>query len=315
MAIGSGQGGAGGGKERGAVATPAGRRLAAPAGEAAAAGSRRLCTSGRILVGMTGTTPPDAPLRPRFVLIEPRHAGNVGAAARALKTMGFDDLVLVRPREANVQRKAEAIALSSGAHDVLARARVVDTVEAALEGVTHVSATAMTPRDFGPPNHAPRELFAGLAAAGHRVAFLFGSERHGMTNDDVHACHACVSIPTDPVYGSLNLAQAVQLLAYEWRLAIGGFAGPASPAVAATNAPRRADEPAVRGLVRHWQAVLERIGFLDPETPRKLMPRLLRFVHRAQPTVEEVHILRGIARAVEREANGASRPRPGPAEH
>lgn len=246
--------------------------------------------------------PATGPRDPRFILIETSHAGNVGSAARALKTMGFADLWLVRPRHAHVERKAEAIALASGALDVLNGVRTVATVDEALDGITYVCATAMTARDFGPPNHAPRELFPRLAAEAHRVAFLFGSERYGMANDDVYASHACLSIPANPAYGSLNLAQAIQLIAYEWRLAIGGFADPAAepvPALAATNAPHRADEPAVRGLVAHWQRLLERIGFLDPAAPRKLMPRLMRFVHRAEPTVEEVHILRGIARAVE----------------
>ena len=250
---------------------------------------------------------------PRFILVETSHAGNVGSAARALKTMGFADLWLVRPRHAHVERKAEAIALASGALDVLSGVRTAQTVDEALAGISFVCATAMTARDFGPPNHAPRELFAQLAGGGHRVAFLFGSERYGMSNEDVYASHACLSIPTNPAYGSLNLAQAIQLIAYEWRLAIGGFADVPVPAVAATNAPRHADETAVRGLLRHWQQVLERIGFLDPAAPRKLMPRLLRFVHRAEPTVEEVHILRGIARAVDRASGPASGPASRPA--
>src|SRR6185312_12954756 len=95
----------------------------------------------------------------RFVLVATSHAGNVGAAARALKVMGFADLVLVAPRTGNVQRRAEAIALASGATDVLAGARVVGSLAEALDGITYACATAMTPRDFGPPNHAPRELF------------------------------------------------------------------------------------------------------------------------------------------------------------
>src|SRR5450432_1291873 len=113
----------------------------------------------------------------RFVLVGASHAGNVGAAARALKVMGFADLVLVAPRFADVTGRAEAVARASGATDVLAAARVVPTLDAALDGITFACATAMTPRDFGPPNHAPRALFAGLAQAGHRVAFVFGSER------------------------------------------------------------------------------------------------------------------------------------------
>jgi tRNA/rRNA methyltransferase len=230
----------------------------------------------------------------RFILVGTSHAGNVGAAARALKVMGFADLVLVAPRYADVQRRAEAIALASGATDVLARARVVATLDEALEGVTYVCATAMTRRDFGPPNHAPRELLPSVAGTGHQVAFVFGSERFGLSNDDVYACHACLTIPTDPDYGSLNLAQAVQLIAYDWRQALGGFASPARPLETG-----RADALAVRGLIGHWRESLEALGFLDPAAPKKLMPRLLRLANRAELSTEEVHILRGIARAID----------------
>jgi len=232
----------------------------------------------------------------RFVLVGTSHAGNVGAAARALKVMGFADLVLVAPRTSNVQRRAEAIALASGATDVLAGARVVATLAEALDGITYVCATAMTPRDFGPPNFAPRELFATLAASSHKVAFVFGSERFGLANDDVYACNACLTIPTDPRYGSLNLAQAVQLVAYDWRQALGGFAATARRP---GGDDRRADAVAVRGVVAHWEEALTALGFLDPAAPKKLMARLQRLANRAELSTEEVHILRGIARAVD----------------
>ena len=229
----------------------------------------------------------------RFVLVGTSHAGNVGAAARAMRVMGFTELVLVAPRFADVLTRPEAIAMASGATDVLADARIVATLGEALDGVTFACATAMTPRDFGPPNHAPRELFATLAPGTHRLAFVFGSERYGLSNEDVYACHACLTIETDPAYGSLNLAQAVQLLAYEWRLAQGGFGAPARGLDA-----NRADDVAVRGLIAHWQETLEAIGFLDPAAPKKLVARLHRLANRAELSAEEVHILRGIARAV-----------------
>jgi len=230
----------------------------------------------------------------RFVLVGTSHAGNVGAAARAIKVMGFSELVLVAPRWPDVLQRDEAVAMASGATDVLEGARVVATLGEALDGVTWVGATAMTPRDFGPPTFAPREVFGELAASGRRVAFVFGSERFGLSNDDLYTCHACLSIPTDPRYGSLNLAQAVQLLAYDWRQAQGGFA-----VEARADAGTPADAVAVRGLVAHWQEALTTIGFLDPAAPRKLMSRLHRLANRADLTVEEVQILRGIARAVQ----------------
>ena len=233
----------------------------------------------------------------RFVLIEPSHPGNVGAVARAMKVMGFSDLVLVAPRDRRVLTRVETVGRASGALDVLRSARIVDDLGQALEGVTHVCATAMTPRDFGPPTRAPREHFAQLAGSGHRVAFLFGSERFGMSNEDVYRCHAALSIPTDPSYGSLNLAQAVQVIAYDWRQALGGF-----PVVERTADRELADATAVAGALEHWQRVLVDIGFLDPQVPRKLMPRLQQLLNRAALSQEEVHILRGIARAVEQSA-------------
>lgn len=234
-----------------------------------------------------------APDPTRFILIGTSHPGNVGAAARAIKVMGFSELWLVAPRDAEAPRRDEAIAMASGATDVLAATRVVATLAEALEGVSYLCATAMTPRDFGPPTFAPRRLFETLAPSPQRVAFLFGSERFGMSNEDVYRCHACLSIPTRADYGSLNLAQAVQLIAYDWREALGGFA--VEPR---TTDATLADAASVQGLLEHWQRTLVEIGFLDPAAPKKLMPRLNQLLARVQPSREEVDILRGIARFV-----------------
>jgi len=245
-------------------------------------------------------------VRTRFVLIQTSHAGNVGAAARALKVMGFDDLVLVAPRWPDVLTRPEAVERASGATDVLAAARIVATVDEALEGMTHLCATVMTARDFGPPTTSPRAHLTPLAgrrgeAAGGGVAFLFGSERYGMRNEDVYRCHVALQIPTAPGYGSLNLAAALQVIAYEWRSALGGFtdeggAATAGPAAAAEAAP--ADAQAVAGMLSHWEQALVAIGFLNPAAPKKLMPRLRQLFNRAQPTPEEIHILRGVAKAM-----------------
>ncbi len=246
---------------------------------------------------MPDSPAPATPDTTRFVLMNTSHPGNVGSAARAMKVMGFSDLVLVAPRFDDVLAREETLAMASGATDVLAAARIVGSLAEALEGVDYACATAMTPRDFGPPTFAPRDRFASLAGKGHRVAFVFGGERFGMANDDVYRCHACISIPTDPAYGSLNLAQAVQVLAYEWRQALGGFG------VEARTAPVAwADGAAVQGLLAHWQQALVEIGFLDPAAPKKLVPRLNQLANRAALTAEEVHILRGIASAMQRMA-------------
>jgi tRNA/rRNA methyltransferase len=207
-----------------------------------------------------------------------------------------------------VLRKEETIQRASGATDVLAKARVVDTLDEALEGMTHLCATAMTPRDFGPPTRAPREHFAQLLAGSEvptGVAFLFGSERFGMANEDVYRCHVALSIPTAPGYGSLNLAAAVQLLAYDWRQALGGFAV-ASP-VAQRQSAQVADAAALAGMLEHLQQALVAVDFLDPAAPKKLMPRLQQLFNRAQPSEEEIHILRGVARAMLQTAERAKR--------
>ncbi|MFY3386788.1 RNA methyltransferase [Paracidovorax sp. MALMAid1276] len=259
-------------------------------------------------------------MKTRFVLINTSHAGNVGAAARAMKTMGFDDLVLVAPRWANVLRREETIQRASGALDVLANARIVATLDEALDGISHLCATAMTPRDFGPPAAAPRQHFEMLLkgelsaldgkaleaensqisdqdgdrpAAPSGVAFLFGSERFGMANEDVYRCHVALSIPTNPGFGSLNLGAAIQVIAYEWRQALGGFA------VQSATPPRaQADAAQVAGMLAHWEQALAAIGFLDPAAPKKLMPRLNQLFNRAQLAPEEIHILRGVAKAM-----------------
>ena len=282
--------------------------------------------------------------RTRFILIETSHAGNVGGVARAMKVMGFDDLVLVRPRWSNVLRREETIQRASGALDVLRNARVVETLDEALEGMTHLCATAMVARDFGPPTRTPRQHLGPLAQSRPQgVAFLFGSERFGMSNDDVYRCHVALRIPTDPVFGSLNLASAVQVIAYEWREAVGGWdhesttgpghvphpakdgrggrvgtaqTGEGTPPdrqppsesphgvegqTGAFEVPATlADARQIAGLLQHWEQSLIEIGFLDPQAPKKLMPRLQQVFNRAALTPEEVHILRGVARQMTR---------------
>ncbi|WP_310460195.1 RNA methyltransferase [Sphaerotilus sp.] len=234
--------------------------------------------------------PPDST---RFVLVNTSHPGNVGATARAMKVMGFSELVLVAPRFGNVLSQEETVAMASGAADILVRARIVATLEEALDGVQVACATAMTPRDFGPPTVAPRPYFEELAASAASVAFVFGSERYGLSNEDVYRCHVCLSIPTHPDYGSLNLAQAVQLLSYDWRQALGGF-----EVTPRTRDPRLASVDMVQGALAHWEQALVRIGFMNPAVPRKLLPRLNQLCNRAQLTAEEIHVLRGIAKSV-----------------
>ena len=173
-------------------------RREGPAGRKERGGARGAADNGHFTRPLMPA--PHAPDPTRFILIGTSHPGNVGAAARAIKVMGFSELWLVAPRDPLAATRDEAVAMASGATDTLAATRVVATLAEALDGVDTLCATAMTPRDFGPPTFAPRELFSTLAPSAQRVAFVFGSERFGMANEDVYRCHACLSIPTRADY-------------------------------------------------------------------------------------------------------------------
>ncbi|WP_420823361.1 RNA methyltransferase [Trinickia diaoshuihuensis] len=239
----------------------------------------------------------------RFVLVEPSHPGNVGAAARALKTMGFSRLVLVAPRLAHVQTDPEAIAMASGAEDVLASARIVPTIADALAGVTWSVALTARMREYGPPQLAPREAAseARQYAQGGDIAFVFGNERTGLSNEHVERCSALAHIPANPAYSSLNLAQAVQVLAYELRIAY--LAAEASAAMGqAAEADElgstRAPNDDIERMYVHLENALIALEFLDPANPKKLMSRLRRLFARSGLEREEVNIVRGIAKHI-----------------
>jgi tRNA/rRNA methyltransferase len=244
----------------------------------------------------------------RFVLVEPSHPGNVGAAARALKTMGFSRLVLVSPRVPHVQSDPEAIAMASGADDVLASAHVVPTLADALIGVHWSIALTARLREYGPPQWTPRAA-ANVAhdqALHGEIALVFGNERTGLSNEDVERCSALAHIPANPAYSSLNLAQAVQVLAYELRtryLSADNQAG-AAPLAAPTGAgqsepagPRAASDE-IESMFTHLESALVALEFLDPANPKKLMSRLRRLFARSGLEREEVNIVRGIAKHI-----------------
>lgn len=231
--------------------------------------------------------------RLRFVLVETSRAGNVGSTARAMKTMGFSRLVLVNPRDPNVLQDPEAIALASGASDLLAAAHIVDTLDEALSGCQFSVALSARLREFSPPLLEPRPLAVQLAVdSALQAALVFGNERFGLSNEQVGKCSALVTLPANPVYSSLNLSQAVQVLAYECRMAALGEA--TSPTTIGFRGQPASSEQ-VEGMFRHLEQALIAIEFLDPDSPKKLMPRLRRLFSRAQLEVEEVNILRGIA--------------------
>lgn len=245
----------------------------------------------------------------RFVLVEPSHPGNVGAAARAIKTMGFSRLVLVSPRVPQVQLDPEAIAMASGADDVLAAVHIVPTLADALAGTQWSLALTARMREYGPPPAAPRHAVQDacrqLAAHGD-IALVFGNERTGLSNEDVERCSALAHIPANPAYSSLNLAQAVQVLAYELRMAYldESGAGTALPAAGAAtpgtpgSATPLATSDDIERMYVHLENALIALDFLDPANPKKLMSRLRRLFARSGLEREEVNIVRGIAKHI-----------------
>jgi TrmH family RNA methyltransferase len=239
----------------------------------------------------------------RIVLVEPSHPGNIGAVARAMKNMALGTLLLVRPREFP---HPEATARASGADDVLAQARVVPSLAAALEGCGYVAATTARERDQRFRVVDVREAAARIVAEAQRrpAAVVFGTERTGLTNEELQTAHALVRIPASDAYASLNLAMAVQLVAYELFRACGVVAAPRTPA----DAPLATAQELER-LYAHFAQVLEEIDFRDrTQSGTHLMGRIRRFLQRAELDENEVHILRGILTAVQnrrRPAGGA----------
>jgi tRNA/rRNA methyltransferase len=249
--------------------------------------------------------------RVRFVLVAPTHPGNIGAAARAVCTMGFAHLVIVNPAMGDFRRQPDAIALAARAQDVLVAAQECADLRAALAGVGRAYAMTGYTREFGPPlvdlRGACEDARVFLGATGQAdamgetnatdtqgdVAFVFGTERSGLTNDEVALCQLSCAIPADPVRASLNLAQAVQVTAYELRLAL----APDKPA-SRFEADAPAGVEALEGMYGHLEQALVAMGYLDPEVPRKLLARLRRMLARAHPTAAEVDIVRGICAAI-----------------
>ena len=241
--------------------------------------------------------------RMRIVLVAPSHAGNVGAAARAMKVMGLTRLALVAPRFADVLTQADALAFASGAADLLKRATVHATLADALAGVSWSVALTAREREFAPPLLSLGDAAVKAAAlvaepAQNEIAFVFGSERYGLSNDDVLRCQAMCAIETGASYTSLNLAQAVQLVAYECCRAALARATSLDGQPASAPQSDRATHEERESLVAHFEAALVAIGYLDPAAPKKLMPRLRRLFARAELEHEEVQWLRGIAKAM-----------------
>jgi TrmH family RNA methyltransferase len=259
--------------------------------------------SGTAMAGPVGESIESRLSRVRIVLINTTHPGNIGATARAMKVMGLSALHLVTPK---TYPSAEATAMASGADDILQQAVVHDTLDSALAGCPLVLGTSARMRSLPMPMiDARRAANQALAeSAAHDVAVLFGRERYGLVNEEMQRCQFLVNIPSNPEYSSLNLAQAVQIIAYELRVAAQGF----SDISVAPADWEPVDDQQMEGLFEHLEQTLLDLRFLNPKQPKRLMMRLRRLFNRARPDQNEINILRGILKAsqdsVERSRKG-----------
>jgi len=263
--------------------------------------------------------------RVRFIMTEPSHPGNVGSASRAIKTMGFEDLVLVAPKTPEITSQPEAIALASGALDVLQRAQIYPELKDALAPVTLAFALTARERELGPPACDIRQAAYLAQQPLHthpegRVALVVGTERSGLTNEHIELCHRVCHIPANPAYSSLNVSQAMQLGAWEMRYALlqgdrlqsaaqPGHSEPPISLLTPKPPPKdRGSQPAsgeaVQALLVHWQEALEAVRFLDPEHPKKLMPRMKHLFNRGDLSRDEVDMWRGVCTAMIATARG-----------
>ena len=231
--------------------------------------------------------------RVRVVLSHTSHPGNIGAAARAMKTMGITALYLVNPKK---PIDAEAEAMASGAADVLHAARVCASLTEALQGTVYALAVSARRRELAHASSQVRSASHELIAAAEKgeVALVFGTEMSGLTNEEILQCSAAAHIPADPGFASLNLAAAVQVLCYEARVAALGAGAP----VPGDAEPARHED--VENFYAHLERSLIASGFLNPANPKRLLPRLRRLFGRTRLEREEVNILRGMLKSFDK---------------
>lgn len=236
-----------------------------------------------------------------FILVEPAHPGNIGSAARAIKTMGFRDLRVVSPWVDTYRTDPEAIAYATSSADVLTASRSYGSLLEALEGVNFAWAMSGYDREFGPAIEPVRTVASKAVEfvknGQGNIAFVFGCERTGLSNEQMAICQGCAAIPADPACTSLNLSQAVQIMAYELHMSMMDekqthdglydwqerFAG-----------EKLAGPQAVEGFLNHFEKAMIHCGVLDPEEPKLFMPRVRRLFARTQLTQPEVDLLRGV---------------------
>lgn len=239
----------------------------------------------------------------RIVLVETSHTGNMGSTARAMKTMGLSNLYLVNPL---VKPDSQAISLAAGASDVIGNATIVDTLDEALAGCSLVIGTSARSRTLPWPMLEPRECGEKSAKTAETapVALVFGRERVGLTNEELQKCNYHVCIPANPEYSSLNLAMAVQIIAYEVRVAYLALQEAGKPQVEYEETPY----PLVDDLERfyqHLEQTLLQTGFIRQSHPGQVMSKLRRLLTRARPESQELNILRGILTSIDKQNNGA----------
>ncbi|TKB51539.1 tRNA (cytosine(32)/uridine(32)-2'-O)-methyltransferase TrmJ [Ferrimonas sediminicola] len=229
----------------------------------------------------------------RIILVGTSHPGNIGSAARAMKTMGLSQLMLVAPR---VEPDGKSVALAAGAVDVLKNIKTVPTLEAAIADCALVIGTSARRRGLDWPQLDAREAGEKLALEGRGgpVALVFGRENHGLTNEELQLCHFHVNIPANPEYSSLNLAQAVQLLCYEVRMKHLSLLARPEPEEAYPNGEQ------LEGFYRHLESALSHTGFIRKNHPGQVMAKLRRLFNRARPEAQELNILRGILTSIEK---------------
>jgi tRNA/rRNA methyltransferase len=231
----------------------------------------------------------------RWVLVETSHPGNVGSAARALKTTGFEDLWLINPKIKGIATESEAIALASGAGDILESAQESSALDSAVQGCSLVLGLTSRDREFGPPAldwSSARSLILDAVNNNAHVALLFGPERTGLDNQHLALCTHRVWLDANSAYPSLNLAQALMVCAYTLREVL----NQSNEAINKGEKADFADPAAIAAMLNHWRDGLEAIGYLDPANPKKLMPRLQALFARTRLHKEEIDLLRGIAK-------------------
>lgn len=232
----------------------------------------------------------------RIVLVETSHTGNMGSVARAMKTMGLSNLYLVNPL---VKPDSQAIALAAGASDVIGEAHIVDTLDEALAGCSLVVGTSARSRSLPWPMLDPRECGVKSVQEGQQapVALVFGRERVGLTNEELQKCHYHLAIAANPEYSSLNLAMAVQIIAYEVRMAFLQWQEAAQPEYDASPYPLVED---LERFYQHMEKMMTGSGFIREGSPGQVMSKMRRLFTRARPERDELNILRGMLSSLEK---------------